>query len=190
MIFEIVFCVLSTLVSAQAPKYGLCDPKKNPFAALGNVTIPIVPALADTAIVVSGKITIVDGCTFRLIDFVYYNADVSYWYGGVGTSPDGMKIVDAPVAGSAFATVRDVPLITVAGAQANFAGFTQFRLYETNLKKIVATADLPALPSGTSGAPSAGASGTTTAKSDSLKASFSLSGVMFGIFLGLFLAAA
>jgi hypothetical protein len=136
--------LLFAVAFAQAPKYGKCNKDNFERKDLINVNIPIQKVLTQSPIEVSGSIYIIDGCSFGVRDFKFLNADASYWVGGYKGSAEAMTLVTENVTPSAFNTNQTYNLRQDAGAEANFDGFNQFRLFVRNTNLLIATADFPA----------------------------------------------
>ena len=75
---------------------------------------------------------------------------------------------------------QQFPLKQTAGAQANFNGFNQFRLFATGTKQLIATADLPALsPNSPSPAsPSGAASPSSSPQGNNAQGVASVAGLL------------
>ena len=170
--------LLAASVLAQAPKYGACNVED--AKALVNRSIPIVPALTGSVIKVSGSIFIIDGCNFGVRDFVFINGDESYWYGGYKGSSDGFTLSQQYIYASANPSTQRFPLVQTAGAQTNFNGFNEFRLFSKNLNLVVATADMSAIGAAPATAERKNASPTQSAangqESTTTSSAFALAG--------------
>jgi hypothetical protein len=147
--------ILQTAVNAQAPTYGLCNPNSHRYSSVQGQGFPITPALSNGQVTISGEAYIVNGCRLGLRNFVYYNGGETYWFGSNRGSNDGITLSDTFVQPSAFPANFTYDLTQRPGAQANFNGINQLRLFERNRNIVIATVDLPDLP-----APSGGATGT------------------------------
>ncbi|KAJ3321029.1 hypothetical protein HDV06_004688 [Boothiomyces sp. JEL0866] len=148
---------------AQSLAYGPCDPAKSPYSGK-QISVPITPTLSQSPIVISGNVVIIDGCTFGVTNFIFYNAGESYWIGAVDNGTVGATLSDQFVYPAANPANYNFTLTKKAGAQTNFYMFNQFRLFEINSKTIIATATLPYSvgSSSSSGSTVSGSTATTT----------------------------
>jgi hypothetical protein len=157
--------LLVASVAAQAPTYGPCNatfPYSDWIAQGKNISFPIIKVVATPGLVLNGTIQILDSCTFAVNSFLYLGGGESYWYGGFKGSDVGIRIADEYVYASQVPNTRQFKLTSVPGAQANFGGFNQIRLFDRNTNVLVATADMPDPKSGTPGGSSgSGTSGST-----------------------------
>jgi hypothetical protein len=160
--------ILVALAFAQAPKYGKCSKDNFDRKDLINVNIPIQKVLTQSPIEVSGNIYIIDGCSFGVRDFVFQNADASFWVGGYKGSGEAMTLSNEQVQASATSSRQTFNLRQEVGAEANFDGFNQFRLFARGTGLLIATADFPARGSVTPASSTSAASGTNTATTTSL----------------------
>ena len=64
--------------------------------------------------------------------------------GGYKGNADGITLSDQFVFPSAFPATFKYPLRQAAGAEVNFGGFNQFRLFERDTNTLIAVADMPA----------------------------------------------
>jgi hypothetical protein len=180
--------LLASLAYAQKPTYGLCDPNNFGQAANVNKSFPIKPALASgAAVVISGDFYIIDGCRFGLRNFVFYNAQGTKLYGGFPNSPDGITLSDDLVSPSSSPSTQTFEFKKVAGAEANFNGFSQVRFFAESLQQVVATVDLPAPSASTGGSGSTGtgssSAATTTSKNGAISQD-AITSTVVGFLLG------
>jgi hypothetical protein len=136
---------LASLVNAQvpAPTYGACSATNYRYSSVQGRSFTITPALTRSPITVSGEVAILDGCRFRVQNFVFINGGESYWYGGNRGNPEGITASDTNVTPSAFPANFTYELTRRVGAEANFNGFNQLRLFERHTNVVIATVDFP-----------------------------------------------
>lgn len=89
------------------------------------------------------------------------NAGPSKWYGGMGTSLDGVTLVDEDINPNPANGKQTYTFRSVAGAAVSFRDFNQFRIFDTQSNTLIAVANVPA--SIMSSVPNTGATGTTVA---------------------------
>ncbi|KAJ3272194.1 hypothetical protein HDV01_005848 [Terramyces sp. JEL0728] len=170
----IVASILTAFVAAANTTYvyQLCDSNNYPYKGV-NVSVPLVQT-GDSPNV-SGNFVILDGCTFAVTNFTYFGASTSYFVGAMKDATDGVKMSTQTITQSAFPTNATFTLVKAAGVQVNFKMFNQVRIFDVEAKNVVATADLPALPSSNTGS-SNGVQGsgpnTTTTSNNDLKSVF------------------
>ena len=92
------------------------------------------------------------------------------WFGSFPNSDDAMSLSSTLVRTSLTPATFKYALKQPAGAEANFDGFDQFKLFDTATKTVFAVVDMPSKTNGSTTRPSA----TATVSSNSLKASISL----------------
>ncbi|KAJ3311703.1 hypothetical protein HDV04_003848 [Boothiomyces sp. JEL0838] len=177
--------LLVSFASAQSLAYGPCDPAKSPYTGK-QVSVPITPTLTQTPIVISGNIGIIDGCTFGVTNFIFYNAGESYWIGAIDNGTIGATLSDQFVYPAANPANYNFTLTKKPGAATNFYMFNQFRLYEINSKTIIATATLPYTvgSSSSSGSTQASASASTTSTKSEAYSRGTVSLVALGLTFG------
>lgn len=191
-----LIAILSSVALAQEPIYGQCNPNNYAQKPHQNKSFPIVPALSDGSVTISGQFYIIDGCSFGLRNYTGYNFQETKIYGAFPGGKNGILITPTSLTPSAFPTTLTFQLNSNAGSQANFNGFTEVRFSEPALNyRVVAIVSLPALPAGTtadsgSGAATGSGSGTTgSGKSNSADKSnaWSLASFLVAPLMGLFL---
>ncbi|KAJ3303755.1 hypothetical protein HDV03_003532 [Kappamyces sp. JEL0829] len=136
---------------AYSPYYSACNTVLTPVAkALGtdNAILPLVLTTAGAAMKVelTGSIKM-----FQTINFTYFGANESFWYGSYQESNlnEGMILSDVPVMTSNATNMTltppsvNFPLIQRPGQQVNYGGFNQFRLYTKDSVAYVAYANIP-----------------------------------------------
>ncbi|KAJ3272193.1 hypothetical protein HDV01_005847 [Terramyces sp. JEL0728] len=148
---------------AQSLVYGPCDPAKYPYSGK-QISVAIKPTLTQTPIVISGNIAVLDGCTFAVENFIFYNAGESYWIGGIDNQTVGAMLSDQFVYPAANPSTYNFTMTKKAGAATNFYMFNQFRLFEINSQTIIATANLP-YPVGASSTTASGSTATSAGAS-------------------------
>ncbi|KAJ3311702.1 hypothetical protein HDV04_003847 [Boothiomyces sp. JEL0838] len=170
----IVAAVLTAFASAANATYtyALCDPNNYPYKGM-NVNVPFVQT-GDTPNV-SGNFTIIDGCTFAVTNFTFYGADASYFVGSMSDDPNGVKMSQQTITPSAFPVNTTFTLTKAAGVQVNFKMFNQVRIFDVVGKNVVATANLPTPPTGSTGSSNGvqGSAPSATTTSSDLKSVFS-----------------
>lgn len=185
-----MFLSLIAAVTAQAPAYGPCDVKNYKYSSIEGKGFPIQSVLTNGQVTISGEAYIVNGCRIGLRNFVFFNGGESYWYGGVKGSIDAITMSDQFVQPSAFPANFTYDLTQRAGAQANFNGINQLRLFAKNLNLIIATVDLPDVASPTNsngGAAPTNSNGGSTSSSPKANAAWNEAGTV-GTIAGAILA--
>lgn len=147
MLSLLLSCAIAALSMSSTTAYSLCDATNYPYsgAAAGSLEYPLVMALDDktSPVKATGKIQIVDGCTFAVKDFVY-NGGPSVWFGGNGTDTNGIRLSDTVVQPSANPSSATYPFRTAAGSAVSYNDFSQFRLFDEKSLTLVATANIGA----------------------------------------------
>ncbi|KAJ1549099.1 hypothetical protein HK405_009783 [Cladochytrium tenue] len=172
----------------------------------GQTSIPLVQVASSQSlnsqnpITCSGTVVIVDGCTFKVVDFVFINALETYWYAGivglssngsVSVNQEGVHFVTNPVSASASGNVT-FNLITEADIAYSFFSINELRLFDYTEQELLCTAELPyqnPKASSIAGGVSATAGGSVAATTSSKATtggtapapSHSAAGVVFGL---------
>ncbi|KAJ3268669.1 hypothetical protein HDV01_002399 [Terramyces sp. JEL0728] len=136
---------------SAAAGYSLCDKANYPYAGQ-SVTVTLVPTISEISLndqsiftQVSGSITIVDGCNFKLSDDFTMNPLLScIWAGGKINGPksgsDGITLSKAAVTSASAGKV--FPFVSTSGNFVSYKDFTQFRLFSQASGVVIATADI------------------------------------------------
>ena len=164
LLFSCAIAALSMTKTTTA--YSLCDAKNYPYSsAAGSLEYPLVMALDDktSPVKATGKVQIVDGCTFAVKDFVY-NGGPAVWFGGNGSDTNGIRLSDTVVQPSATPSSATYQFRTAAGSAVSYNDFSQFRLFDEKSLTLVATADIGAAKTTNSSTPPAA---KTTGKASS-----------------------
>ncbi|KAI9336828.1 hypothetical protein DFJ73DRAFT_17818 [Zopfochytrium polystomum] len=155
-------------------------------------------------ITVSGTFHIIDGCTFKIQNFIFLNALQTKWYAGVvgldssgqvSVNQNGVTFVSAvvPAQNGGDATFN---LITQADIAYSFFSINQLRLFDVQQNELLATVDLPyqnplasplpgavsATNGGIASATASTTSGTGTTSKSSAKGSVVVSPTVTGTF--------
>ena len=72
------------------------------------------------------------------------NAGTAKWFGGVGSSVDGITIADDVINPNPSGGKQQFTFRSVAGAAVSFRDFNQFRLFDTQTNTLIAVANVPA----------------------------------------------
>lgn len=134
--------ILIALFSSVLPlfsAYSLCSPSD----VKGPISIPITNVLVTSPIVAAGTIQILDGCTFEVGGFSLSNAGTSKWFGGMGSSADGITLTDDDINPNPAGGKQTFKFRSVAGAAVSFRDFNQFRLFDTQSNTLIAVANVP-----------------------------------------------
>ena len=119
---------------------------------------------------------------FGTRNFVFYNGGESYWYGGYKGSGDGATLSTTFVSPSASPANFTFQLRQDAGAEMNFNGFNQFRLYDRTNNRLLATADVTESSSGTSSGTASSPKTSNGVLAQGASAMATVGGVLFGLF--------
>jgi hypothetical protein len=179
-----MFFIIATLANAQVPAYGPCNPTNHRYQSVQGQRFPITPALSNSPITVSGQVTIIDGCKFSVQNFVFFNARESYWYGANKGTADGITLSDTVVIPSAFPANFTFDLTQRVGAQANFNGLNQLRLFERDSNVVVAMVDLPEIAAPAPGSIPGSGSPTASGAPGSTKTNGAVEKSLVGTVLG------
>jgi hypothetical protein len=135
--------MFSVAIVASALSVVSAYSKCSPDDVKGPITIPLTKVLSTSPIEISGSIEIIDGCTFKVTGFTFYNARTARWYGGIGSAGDAITLSDATVNPSAGKGEQTFKFRDVVGAPVSFRDFNQFRLFDEESQVVIATAEVP-----------------------------------------------
>ena len=71
------------------------------------------------------------------------NAGTAKWFGGVGSSVDGITLADDVINPNPSGGKQQFTFRSVAGAAVSFRDFNQFRLFDTQTNTLIAVANVP-----------------------------------------------
>ena len=135
---------VSALGQSVATLYGKCNVGDR--AELHGKSFDIVSALTASTIKASGKLTIIDGCSFRVDEFTFVNGQQSQWFASNQGNPNAITLSDNMVQVSTNPSQAVFPLRQVAGAEANFRNVGEIRLFTPSTNTVIATVNLGGAP--------------------------------------------
>jgi hypothetical protein len=145
--FPALLVIAQLFVSSAA--YELCDKIKYPYAGR-NVSVAITASAtksitvdgANVPVTIGGTITVVDGCTFQLSDFVLSGPKSVQWFGASSnTDPAAVRLTNDDVPATTKGGV--FTFITSAGNWVSYNDFTQINVYDAASKSVVGHAVFP-----------------------------------------------
>ena len=137
---KLAYASLLFLAMGQASLYGKCNVGDRP--ELHGKTFNIVPVLTVSDIRATGKLTIVDGCTFKVDDFQFVNGQPSQWYGSNAGTVEAISMSDTMIATTTAPASAEFKLKQPAGAEANFRNVNLLRFFTPSTNLVVAVVDL------------------------------------------------
>jgi hypothetical protein len=143
--------IFTAIVGANVPSYGSCDKNNFKYKDLIGKGFALVPVLAASPIKVSGEVYFIDGCTFGVRNFVFYNARTSRFYGGNKGTAEGINLSETVVSSSANPSAQIFSLVKSPGAQTNFNSMNEIRLFEVDTNTLLAVATITATSGGSIG---------------------------------------
>ena len=132
--------LLSLLAFGQANLYGKCATTDRP--ELHGKTFTITSALTISTIKAGGKLTIIDGCNFKVDDFTFVNGQQSQWYASNPGTVGAITLSDTLVQVSQAPSTQTFQLRNVAGAEANLRNVQELRLFTPSSNTVIATVNL------------------------------------------------
>ena len=174
-----VLLLLSTALTQaqttnQKPTYGKCNPTTFGRKSLVNQPLSLTKVLASSSIIATGSIVIIDGCTFEARNFTFSGGENPLWYGSFPNSVEGLSLSDTVVRTTLQPTTIRYSLKQVPGAEANFDGFDQFKLFDLGTQQVIAIANMPPRSTTPTATTAAGSTPTSTQTSGQLKTGASI----------------
>jgi hypothetical protein len=140
-----IFNLFLTAVAA----YRLCSETDYPYKG-ENVTVSLVQDASIGILVngkmeqlsVSGSIEVVNGCSFKLVDFQIVPTSVQpSVFGAIRTNPNGaIRLADGT---AQIGPPQTFEFVKTPGSWVSYYDFDQFRLFDTVSQTLIATANLP-----------------------------------------------
>lgn len=154
-IFPMIFNLFLTAVAA----YRLCSETDYPYKG-ENVTVSLVQDASIGILVngkmeqlsVSGSIEVVNGCSFKLVDFQILPTSVQpSVFGAIRSNPNGaIRLADGT---ARIGPPQTFEFVKTPGSWVSYYDFDQFRLFDTVSQTLIATANLPKTMAGGSTSP-------------------------------------